>query len=74
MAKLQMVEFCYDFLDKYISRQDLRFCYIDTLNEIFKPGLRHAYETGKRNWVTIEKISERTPALLKPEFVGIRCL
>lgn len=30
MAKLQMLEFYYDFLDRSISRKDLRLCFIDT--------------------------------------------
>ena len=48
LAKLRM--FYYDFLDKYLNRQDLELCYMDTdsfnssmsydiLDENVKPGL-----------------------------------
>ena len=30
LAKLRMLEFYYDFLDKNFSRQDFELCYIDT--------------------------------------------
>ena len=51
LAKLQMLEFCYDFLAKYNNRQNYELCYMDTewfyltmsddyLDEIVKPGLR----------------------------------
>ena len=30
LAKLRMLEFYYDFLDKYFSRQDFELCYFDT--------------------------------------------
>ena len=30
LAKLRMLEFYYDFLDKYFSRQDFELCYMDT--------------------------------------------
>ena len=33
LVKLQMLEFYYNFLDKYFSRQDFELCYMD--NDIF---------------------------------------
>ena len=30
LAKLQMLEFYYDFWDKYFSREELELCYMDT--------------------------------------------
>ena len=30
LAKSRMLEFYYDFLDKYFSRQELELCYMDT--------------------------------------------
>ena len=30
LSKLRMLEFYYDFLDKYFSRQDFELCYMDT--------------------------------------------
>ena len=83
LAKFRMLQFFYDFLDKYFSRQDLELYYMntdsfylamngDSLDDIVKPGMRQAYETDKKNWLPTEKFSERTPGLFKPEFVGTR--
>ena len=81
LAKLRMLEFYYDFLDKYFSRQNFKLCYMDTdlfylamsgdsLDEIVRPEMKQAYEADKKNWLATDKFSERTPGLCKPEFVG----
>ena len=60
LAKLQMLDFYYDFLDNYFSRQDFELCYMDTdsfylamsgdsLDEIVRPGIKQEYEPGKKN-------------------------
>ena len=78
-----MLEFYYDFLEKYFSRQDFELCYMDTdsfylaisgdsLDDIVKPEMEQAHETDKKNWLTTDKFSERTPGLFKPKFVGTR--
>ena len=83
LAKSRMLEFYYDFLDKYYSRQDFELCYMDTdsfyltmsgesLVEIAKPETKQAYEADKKNWLATDKFSEGTPGLFKPEFVGTR--
>ena len=83
LAKLRMLEFYYDFLDKGFSRQDFDLCYMDTdsfylamngdsLDEIVRPEMKQAYEADKKNWLATGKFSERTPGLFKPEFVGTR--
>ena len=83
LAKLRMLEFYYDFLDKYFSRKDFELCYMDTdsfylamsgdsLDEIVNPEMKQAYEADKKNWFATDKFSERTPGLFKPEFVGTR--
>ena len=83
LAKLRMLEFYYDFLDKYFSRQDFELFYMDvdsfylamsgdSLDEIARPEMNQAYEADKKNWLATDKFSERTPGLCKPEFVGIR--
>ena len=83
LAKLRMLEFYYDFLDKYFSRQDFEMCYIDTdlfylaisgdsLDDIVRPEMKQEHETGKKNWLATDKFSERTPRLFKPEFVDTR--
>ena len=38
LTKLRMLEFYYEFLDKYFSRQDSELCYIDT--NPFYPAMR----------------------------------
>ena len=71
LVKLRMLEFYYDFLDKYFSRQDFELCYMDTysfyltmsgdsLDKIVKPGMRQAYEVDKKNWLATDKFSEST--------------
>ena len=44
----------------------------DSLDEVFRPEMKKAYEVDKKNWLTTDKFSERTPGLFKPEFVGTR--
>ena len=81
LAKLRMLEFYFDFLGKYFSRQDFELCYMgtdsfylaisgDLLDDIVRPETRQAYEADKKNWLAKGKFSERTPGLFKPEFVG----
>ena len=53
LAKMRMLELCYDFLDKYLSKQDFELHYMDTdsfylamsgdfLDEIVKPVMEQA--------------------------------
>ena len=83
LAKLRMLEFYYDFLDKYFSRNDFELCYMDTdsfdlpmsgdsLDEVFRPEMKKANEVDKKNWLTTDKFSEKTSGLFKPEFIGTR--
>ena len=83
LAKLQMLAFYYDFLDKYFSRRDFKLCYMDrdlfylaisrdSLHEIVKPEIKQAHEANKKNWLPTDKFSESTRGLIKPEFVGTR--
>ena len=69
-------------MDKYFSRQDFELCYIDTdsfylaisgdfLDKIIRPDMKQTYKANKKNWLTKDKFSERTPGLFKPEFVDI---
>ena len=83
LAKVQMLEFYYNFLDEYFSRQDFKSCYMDTdsfylaingdsLDEIVKPEMKQAHQAGKRNWLATDKSNERTSGLFKPGFAGTR--
>ena len=83
LAKLRMLEFYYDFLDKYFSRKYFELCYMDmdsfylvisgdSLDDIIKPEMKQAYEADKKNWLATDKFRERTPGSFKPEFVVTR--
>ena len=83
LAKLRMLEFYYDFRDKYFSRQDFELCYMDTdsfylvmsgdlFDGIVRPEMKQAYEADKKKWLVTDEFSKRTPGLFKPEFVGTR--
>ena len=85
LVRLRTLEFYYDFLDKYFSRKDFEFCYMDTdsfylavsgdsLDKFVKPEMNQAYEADKKNWRATDKLSERTPGLFEPESVGTRGL
>ena len=78
-----MLEFYYDFFEKYFSRKDFELCYMDTdslylamsgdlLDDIIRSEMKQAYEADKENWLATGKFSKRTPSLFKPEFVGTR--
>ena len=60
LAKLRMLEFYHDFIDKYFSRQDSELCYMDkdsfylairgdSLDDIVTPEIKKAYETHKED-------------------------
>jgi hypothetical protein len=62
LAKLRMLQFSYDFLDKYIAREDRQLMYMDTdssymaltalnIEEVIKPEMRAEYEADKDNWL-----------------------
>ena len=68
LAKLRMLEFYYDFLDKYFSRQGFELCCMDTdsfylamsgdlLDDIVRPEMKQAYEADKKTWLATDKFS-----------------
>ena len=74
MAKLKMLEFYYDFLDKYLDRRDFELIQMDTdinymaisgenLDELVRPEMKAEYEAEKKNWLAWDKWSSRTPSL-----------
>ena len=78
-----MLEFHYDFLDKYFDRRDYELMYMDTdseyvafmnleIDQLVKPALKEEYFREKSKWLAADKHSERTPGIFKPEFVGVR--
>ncbi|MCU7845747.1 MAG: DNA polymerase [Candidatus Thiodiazotropha sp. (ex Monitilora ramsayi)] len=85
LAKLRMLEFYHDFLDKYIDRRDYELIQMDTdsnymaisaerLEEVVRPELRHEFEAEKAQWLVWDKWSARTPGLFKLEYEGGRMI
>ena len=81
LAKLRMLEFYYDFLDRYFDRRDLELIQMDTdsnyiaisgkkLEDIVRPELKAEFEAQKKNWLAWDKWSGRTPGLFKLECEG----
>ena len=85
LAKLRMLEFYYDFLDRYLERKDFELIQMDTdsnylaisgekLEDIVRPELKAEFEEEKKNWLAWDKWSGRTPGLFKKEFEGDRMI
>jgi len=65
LAKLRMLEFYYDFIDKYIDRSDYEIMEMDTdsnyfafsedsIDKLIKPHMREEYEKDKYNFLPRE--------------------
>ncbi len=61
LAKLRILEFYYDCLDKYVSREDFQLIQMDTdsmymaitdenFENLIKPEMKKEYEADKHNW------------------------
>ena len=85
LAKLKMLEFYYDFLDKFIDQRDFELLQMDTdsfyfamsandLEEIIRPQLRDLYAKEKSKWLVTDNYSKRVPGLFKPKFKGKRMI
>ena len=70
LAKLRMLEFYYDFLDRYFDRRDFELIQMDTdsnymaisaekLADIVKPELQTEFEAKKQKWLVWDKWSSR---------------
>ena len=86
IAKLRMLQFAYDCIDKYVERKDFQFMYMDTdssymalsddFDKLIKPELREEFEREKSTWFprvdTPENkaFDKRTPGLFKEEWSG----
>ena len=60
-AKLRMLQFYFDFIDKYLDRRDFQYCEMDTdsayiaiagqsVESLVKPELSGEFEADKANW------------------------
>ena len=85
LAKLRMLEFYYDFLDKFCDRGDFELIQMDTdsfymalsandFDDIIKPEMKELYKEEKKNWLVTDEYSKRVPGLFKPEFKGKRMI
>ncbi|XP_057310113.1 uncharacterized protein LOC130648107 [Hydractinia symbiolongicarpus] len=85
LAKLRMLEFYYDFLDRYVDRQNYEYVYMDTdsayfaisgdnLRDVVRPELIKQYDEDVKNWLVIDKYSSRTGGLFKEEFIDSRMI
>ena len=85
LAKLRMLEFYYDFVDKFCDRRDFEVIQMDTdslykaltaedFDEIIRPELKELYKDEKPNWLVNDEYSKRVPGLFKPEFKGKRMI
>ena len=85
LAKLRMLEFYYDFLDKFCARRDFELIQMDTdsfymalsaedFDDIIKPEMKELYKEEKKNWLVTDEYSKRVPGLFKAEFQGKRMI
>ena len=85
LAKLRMLGFYYDFLDRYFDRKDFELIQMDTdsnylaisgkkLEDIVRQELKEEFEAQKKNWLAWDKWSGRTPGLFKLECEGKRMI
>ena len=85
LAKLRMLEFYYDFLDKFVDRRDFELIQMDTdsmymalsrdgIDDIIKPDLKDEYLAVKKEFLTTTEFDKRTPGLFKDEFQGARMI
>ena len=85
LAKLQMLEFYYDFLDKYVDRRDFELIQMDTdsnymaisgerLEDVVRPELKQEFKAENNQWLSWDKWSGRTPGLFKLECEGSRMI
>ena len=72
-----MLQFYYDFLDKYLDRSDFQMCEMDTDNayiaiagesveSLVKPELKAEFEADKCNWFPRTDTPEHKPMIREP--------
>jgi len=85
LAKLRILEFCHDFLDRYIDRQDFELIQMDTdslyfalsankLDDVVKPELAAEFNNCKKRLASVGHLEQSTPGLFNLEFEGHRAL
>ena len=85
LTKLQMLEFYYNLLDKYVDHRDLNLIQMDTegmymalatktIDKAVRPEMTKAYLTHRQILLHWNTCSNRTPGLFKFEFEGSRAI
>ena len=85
LAKLRMLEFYYDFVDKFCDRRDFEVIQMDTdslymalstedFDSAVRPEMKELYKDEKPKWLVTDEYSKRVPGLFKPEFKGKRMI
>ena len=81
-----MLEFYYDFLDKYVDRRHSELIHMDTdsmymalseenLDDVIRPELMDYYQKhDKAKFLSTSKYHNRTPGLFKDEFKGTQMI
>ncbi len=80
-AKLRMLQFYYDFVDRFIDRSDFEYVQMDTdsaymalsartIDEVVRPEKQSEYDEAKCEWFPMEEKDLRTPGLFKVEWQG----
>ena len=85
LAKLRMLEFYYDFVDKFCDRRDFEVIQMDTdslymalstedFDSAVRPEMKELYKDEKPKWLVTDEYSKRVPGLFRPEFKGKRMI
>ena len=85
LAKLKMLEFYHDFVDRFFDRRDFELIQMDTdslymaissekLSDLVKPSMKDEYEKEVLNYLVTRDEFSRTPGLFKEEFTGFRMI
>ena len=80
-AKLQMLAFYYDFLDKYLDRQDYQYIEMDTdsayiaisgknIEELVRPHLKHDFYQEWHKWLPAEACPEHQEDFVQVKMQG----
>jgi len=79
LAKLRMLEFYYDFLDRFVDRRDYELIQMDTDSLYFALSGNSLDDVvgccrRRKEWIAWDEWSNRTPGLFKLEFEGHRAI
>ena len=72
LAKLRMLEFYYDFVDKFVDRRDFELIQMDTdsnymaiscekLEDVVKPEMRAQFEAEKKSVACVGQVEKPHP-------------